>query len=185
MKDKKETNTNVINTSEEYKNIPISKFTLIFIFLSLFIPIIFILGAIFSNTFLGFDIGNSIALLTAGAAISGILYNNHRNENRNEKQIWNAGNRLDKQLTEQSENLEKQFNHSRDELTKQFAKQDKDKKKYNENFMESLILILKKDCASQLSFLKRNPKYETSEKYDTFILAHATIMVQFSCIKFN
>lgn len=82
--------------------------TILIIAFSIGIPVFLIVTNIFKqyNRFsVGFDIGNSIALLTAGLALTGTLYSNYQNDARNRKQIKAAEKRLDIQLKEQKQNL--------------------------------------------------------------------------------
>lgn len=72
----------------------------------------------------GLDIGNSIALLAAGAAITSTLYSNYRSDIRNQDQIKKADKRLDKQLKKQDDHLNKQLSKQEEHLNKQLSKQE-------------------------------------------------------------
>ncbi len=89
MNDSDEATLNSIDCEKE--DINISYKSLIFIILSLGIPVFLILLHIFNFYLfkfqLPFEFGNSIALLSVGAAITAIIYSNHKNEQRNKEII--------------------------------------------------------------------------------------------------
>lgn len=97
--------------------------TILIIAFSIGIPI-FLIGINLLKTYItfsvGFDIGNSIALLSAGLAVTGTLYSNYQNNIRNKKQINAAEKRLDIQLEESKKQLHKQllFNKQREMMIK-------------------------------------------------------------------
>lgn len=109
--------------------------TLILVGTSLGIPMFFIMGNLLLNFGIleylgkefnfGLSLGNSIALLSAGMAIIGILYSNHKNELRSEKQICEAGNRLARQINNQNINLNVQLEKQDERLVKQLEAQEK------------------------------------------------------------
>ncbi len=122
---------------------------IIIISLSFIIP----LSLIFVNllgVYAGFSIGNSIALLTAGLAITGMLYSNYRNNIRNQDQLDAAEKRLDKQLKEQKINLNQQLKSAERRLDKQLADQKKNLNRQldsaKENLREQLIFDKKSNA---------------------------------------
>lgn len=96
-----------------------TKKIIVLVLISLGIPIIFIILNILliwnffiefgENFSFGLNLGNSIALLSAGGGITGVLYSNHKNELRSEKSTCEAGNRITKQINNQNINLKKQL----------------------------------------------------------------------------
>ncbi|MBP2045374.1 hypothetical protein [Methanobacterium aggregans] len=122
---------------------------IIIISLSFIIP----LSLIFVNllgVYAGFSIGNSIALLTAGLAITGTLYSNYRNNIRNQDQLDAAEKRLDKQLKEQKKNLNQQLKSAERRLDKQLKVQKKNLNQQldsaKENLREELIFDKKSNA---------------------------------------
>lgn len=96
--------------------------------LSLGIPISLILINL-TDYSIGFNLGNSIALLTAGLAITGTLYSNHQNNIRNQKQINASEKRLEKQLQNQKENLDTQIKSAQQNLKYQLDHNERQLKK--------------------------------------------------------
>nr|WP_302579086.1 hypothetical protein [Methanobrevibacter arboriphilus] len=116
-------------------NIPIPLKIKILIIISLGLPITLFITNIINyinfNEELAINWANSIALLSAGAAITSMLYSNHNNEIRNKKTVCEAGNRLIKQLNNQEENLEKQLEEQSKQLDKQLSWHDEKKSVIN------------------------------------------------------
>jgi hypothetical protein len=144
---------NYKNKSFQYSRLndkPMDIIGTIIILVIWFIPLFLIIGNILlastiNSNFLGLNLGNSIALLSTAAAITAMLYSNHKNENRNKKQINNANDRLDKQLKNQQEGLDKQLAHNADQALLQSSTPESKKfliKSYN--ILNGFSIALKK-----------------------------------------
>ena len=137
---------------------------IIIISLSFIIP----LSLIFVNllgVYAGFSIGNSIALLTAGLAITGMLYSNYRNNIRNQDQLDAAEKRLDKQLKEQKINLNRQLDSAKENLREQliFDKKSNAVLAVYKIFLKYPLPIGKKMHKKDIG-VKRDPEVEKKDQ---------------------
>lgn len=105
---------------------------------------------------IGMSLANTIALIAAGAAITGTLYSNHQNEKRNEQQICEAGNRLTRQLNNQNINLKKQFENQKENINEQLIAADER--------LEKQLESQKEDLKTQLIFDKQQPNIHRIHK---------------------
>lgn len=127
------------------------KTTIIIISITIGVPICFILINVISlfkprgySFNIGLEVGNSIALLTAGVAITGTIYSNYRNDIRNQKQINEAEKRLEKQLNKQDEHLKIQLNKQDKRLDTQIGSTEKNLKKqlsHNEEQLKTQLIF--------------------------------------------